>query len=144
MIESIKWDLPMVHIIYAMPAITLLTHPLRDIVVVNFCSWWCNHAKSFTAIRCSQIHRRRRDYRNIFIFSFMPFSWLKFRMHAFVREIKKEWFLSYSFIQPFDRIICEKICCVTPFGLFYSFSIDIKCRIIILTLSAEAQPVIKS
>src|SRR5574339_667 len=99
MVEFIKRNLSMVHVVYTMPAISLLPYPSWNILIINGSLWWRDNSKLFTAIRYRKVHGLWTNYREVFIFPGMPFCRHKFSMHAFVREVQTELIIFYT-IQP--------------------------------------------
>ncbi len=138
LIKCFKRNCPVIHIINPVPAIPLVFHPLRDLIVVVGCrvvipslvAWW--------------EHRRRISNFYVLVDSVVTLRRLEFRVNTFVRQVKKKWFVLFSVLNKLKRVVRQKIWDVSWIGKLLLFTVDIQRRIVIYPLPLETHPVIKS
>ena len=144
-IKFVEGDLAMIHIIHAMPAIALLTHPFRNILEVHRRFRRADNVSiEFAAVGSGKVHRRRRHYRKRVVHSFVSFRRLKFCMNRLMGKVEHKWLIFLQAFQPINGLLRQQIGSVSSLWLGDSLSIDVKGGIKIGALAPEAQPLVKA
>ena len=126
-VKCVEIHLAVIHVVHAVPAITLLLDPVRFALVVFF----------------GVSHAFRIFEFDVFVFAEVPFGRFEHGVNGFMRKIQHERLVRVAVVlHPVQHIVGEQVRNVAL--AFYFFAVNVKSGIEIDALSSEADPLVET